>query len=196
MFMMRDPAPEGIRRFLDSQEALGFSYGEVGATRDSDVPAGYLVDRHRTAIGAGEGGFERAVAALKRFEMFRVRGVRLWPEGAPFEVGTVVAIVARHFGFFSLNADRIIYIDEADDAGIRRFGFAFGTLPEHGLRGEERFRILWDHGGDGRVHYDVLAFSRPSSITARLGYPLRRHVQLRFAADSRAAMLRACGAQP
>lgn len=63
--MMREPSPEGIRRFLDSQETLGFSYVDVGATRDSEVPAGYLVDRYRTAIGAGERDFERAVAALQ-----------------------------------------------------------------------------------------------------------------------------------
>jgi uncharacterized protein (UPF0548 family) len=44
---------------------------------------------------------------------------------------------------------------------------------------------------DGAVWYDILAFSRPRQLLARLGYPLARRLQKRFARDSAAAMQRA-----
>ncbi len=53
---------------------------------------------------------------------------------------------------------------------MRRFGFAYGTLPDHAGSGEELFLIEWDRG-EGSVWYDVLAFSRPGHILDRLGYP-------------------------
>jgi len=39
------------------------------------------------------------------------------------------------------------------------------------------------------VWYDILAFSRPNQVLTRLGYPLVRRIQKRFAKDSAAAML-------
>jgi len=44
-----------------------------------------------------------------------------------------------HFGFWSLNAARIVYLIE-EDGPCEKHGFAYGTLPEHGERGEERWR--------------------------------------------------------
>jgi uncharacterized protein (UPF0548 family) len=74
----------------------------------------------------------------------------------------------------------------------QRFGFAYGTLPGHAESGEERFTVEW-HEADGAVWYDILAFSRPRRLLARLGYPLARRLQKRFARDSAAAMRRAVG---
>jgi hypothetical protein len=73
---------------------------------------------------------------------------------------------------------------------IKRFGFAYGTLAEHAESGEERFTVEW-HGEDDTVWYDVLAFSRPRQVLARLGYPLSRLLQKRFAEGSKATMLQA-----
>jgi uncharacterized protein (UPF0548 family) len=39
--------------------------------------------------------------------------------------------------------------------------------------------------------YDILAFSRPRQMLARIGYPLSRLLQKRFAEGSKAAMLEA-----
>ena len=39
--------------------------------------------------------------------------------------------------------------------------------------------------------YDILAFSRPRQLLARLGYPFARRLQKHFARDSAAAMRRA-----
>jgi uncharacterized protein (UPF0548 family) len=95
----------------------------------------------------------------------------------------------RHFGFYSLNACRIVYV--VDEKGpLTRFGFAYGTLAEHAESGEERFMVEWNRDQD-RVWYDILAFSRPKKILARLGYPLSRLLQRQFARASKAAMLQA-----
>jgi uncharacterized protein (UPF0548 family) len=40
-----------------------------------------------------------------------------------------------------------------------------------------------------RVWYDILAFSRPRQIFAKLGYPLSSLLQKRFAECSKAAMV-------
>jgi uncharacterized protein (UPF0548 family) len=72
---------------------------------------------------------------------------------------------------------------------VRR-SFAYGTLPEHGERGEERFTVEWRREDDS-VFYELYAFSRPNHLIARLGYPLARRLQRRFARDSLRAMLHA-----
>ena len=57
--------------------------------------------------------------------------------------------------------------------GAERFGFAYGTLPGHAERGEERFSVVLNRD-DGSVHYEVLAMSRPKHPLAWLGYPFAR----------------------
>jgi len=100
----------------------------------------------------------------------------------------MVAILIRHFGFYSLNAAQIVYvIDEPQQFG---FAYAYGTLAEHGESGEERFSVDFDDE-TGEVSYDLFAFSKPNHFLAKLGYPLVRNLQKQFAEDSKAAMLRA-----
>jgi uncharacterized protein (UPF0548 family) len=121
--------------------------------------------------------------------MFNIPWLRLCYPTAPIRVGTDVAVLVHHVGFFSLNACRIVYLVE-NDAGIESFGFAYGTLEEHAESGEERFTVEWKRDED-RVLYDILAFSRPRQMLARIGYPLSRLLQKRFAEGSKAAMLEA-----
>jgi uncharacterized protein (UPF0548 family) len=103
----------------------------------------------------------------------------------------VVAVVARMVGLWWLKAARVVYV--VDEPGpIRRFGFAYGTLPDHAETGEERFLVEWDQAS-GQVWCDILAFSRPRLLLTRLGYPYVRRVQKRFAKESAAAMLRVVG---
>jgi uncharacterized protein (UPF0548 family) len=188
MLLWRRPNDEAIRAFLPAQAAQPFSYPAVGATRGA-VPADYTVDHHRIRLGAGQAVFERAVAALRQWRMFAVDGVALcWPD-APQQVGTTVAILAGVGGIWSLNACRIVYL--IDEAGPPlRCGFAYGTLPEHAVRGEERFAIEWSPTS-GDVSYDLLAFSRPRSALLGVARPLLRAAQRRFARGSLAAMRRA-----
>jgi uncharacterized protein (UPF0548 family) len=120
--------------------------------------------------------------------MFNMPWLRLDRTSAPIQVGTDVAVSVHHFGFYSLNACRIVYVVDEEDP-VKRFGFAYGTLAEHAESGEERFTVEWDRGDT--IWYDILAFSRPRNLLARLGYPLSRLLQKRFAEDSKAAMLEA-----
>ena len=104
-----------------------------------------------------------------------------------------MAVVARAIGLWWLNACRIVYVvDEVEP--IQRFGFAYGTLPDHAASGEERFMVEWDRA-DNSVWYDISSFSRPRHILARLGYPMFRHKQKQFGRDSASAMLRVVHAE-
>ncbi len=184
MFLFKDPPAELIREFVLSQESASYTYSEIGATREQP-PEGYTVDHHRIKLGSGEETFDRAVAALKLWRQFDLGWVRTAPPGVPIEVGATVAIVTRHFGFLSLNAARIVYLID-EDGPPKRFGFAYGTLTEHVECGEERFMI--ELVEDGSVWYDILAFSRPHHFLVRLGFPLARRLQKRFAKDSLSVM--------
>jgi uncharacterized protein (UPF0548 family) len=185
MFLISKPDKAAIQSFLDAAGSQSFSYPEVGASKAAS-PTGYNVDHNRTKLGTGAGAFEKAKRAVRHWKMFDLPWIDLcWPD-TPLEAGQNVAILAGHFGFYSLNASRIVYtIDEAD-----RFGFAYGTMTEHVVIGEERFSVELDQE-TGEVWYDLLAFSRPGHILARLGFPLGRHLQHEFAKDSLAAMRRA-----
>ena len=111
-----------------------------------------------------------------------------WPS-APLQIGIDVAVTVRHFWLYSLNACRIVYVVD-EEGPIKRFGFAYGTLAEHAESGEERFTVEWNRDDD-EVWYDILAFSRPRQLLARLGHPLSRLLQKRFAEGSKAAMVEA-----
>jgi uncharacterized protein (UPF0548 family) len=126
--------------------------------------------------------------------MFNVGWCRISPLHAPIKVGTTVVIVINHFGFWSLNACRIVYLIE-DTGMVERYGFAYGTLPQHGEVGEERFSVELRRE-DNSVWYDLYAFSSPGPLIAKLGYPLSRMLQKRFARDSKAAMVKAVGDGP
>lgn len=190
MFLMSVPSAETVRDFLDSERDLPFSYDEVGitqeyATRD-DAPPGYTADRYHILLGEGPETFEKAKNALRSWGQFELEWVELLPRKAPIEPGVTVAVIARHYGFISLNSARIVHIVE-DHGPVERYGFAYGTLPGHAEKGEERFTIEWDRE-NGAVFYNVLAFSQPDHLLARLGAPFARRLQNRFARDSVRAM--------
>ena len=177
MFRISEPSEEDVAKFIASQRNLEFTYREVGAT-NATPPAGYTIDHNRVQLGHGEGAYRLAVAALKYWRQFDLGWVTIVPRGVPIEVGATVAIKARAYGTWSLSASRVVYkIDEP-----RRFGFAYGTLPDHVECGEERFMIEWLR--DDSVWYDILAFSRPRHPLVRLSSPLARLLQKRFARES------------
>ena len=187
MFQLTAPSEDQIRRFISAEQESPFSYPEVGASAGNPRTA-YNLDHNRIELGYGLTAWQRAIEAVRGRQMFNIPWLRLCWETAPIRVGTEVAILVRHFGFYSLNACRIVYLID-NDAGTKRFGFAYGTLEEHAERGEERFTVEWHQASD-KVYYDILAFSRPRKMLALLGYPLSRFLQKRFAEDSQAAMLR------
>jgi uncharacterized protein (UPF0548 family) len=188
MFLLAKPSPKKRREFLAAQANRDLTYAAVGATA-AVSPPGFVVDHTRIKLGEGEAVFRAAQAALQRWEHFRLGWVEAWPPETPIKKGQVVAVVARLFGLWGLMACRIVYLVD-EDGPVKRFGFAYGTLPDHAETGEERFVIEWDRENGG-VWYDVVAFSRPRHFLARLGYPFVRRLQKQFARDSAAAMKKA-----
>lgn len=177
MFLIREPSEADAAKFVASQRDLPFTYTEVGAT-NATPPTGYNVDHNRIQLGSGEATYRRAVDVLKNWRHFDLGWVTIAPRGVPVEVGATVAVKARAFGTWSLSATRIVYLIEED----RRFGFAYGTLPDHVECGEERFLIEWLP--DDTVWYDILAFSQPRHPLVRLSAPLARRLQKQFARSS------------
>lgn len=188
MFLLSKPAEREVRHFLAAQEASQLSYPDVGNSRVGTSPGGYVTDHNRIQLGTGIETFERAKSAIRRWKMFEMPWLQLcWPD-VPIMIGANVAILISHFGFWSLNAARIVYLVE-NHGPCERYGFAYGTLRDHGERGEERFAVEF-HSEDESVWYDLFAFSRPG-MAARIAYPLTRSLQKRFGVDSRRAMKRA-----
>ncbi len=191
MLFWRRPTEAVIRAFLTEQGRLPLTYSAVGATATMP-PAGYVVDHTRIKVGQGKAVFQAARTALERWQQFRFSWLEATPDDAPIQEGQVVAILARSIGVWWLNACRIVVV--VDEHGpVQRFGFAYGTLPDHAGSGEERFLVEWDRADDN-VWYDILAFSRPRHFLAKLGYPWVRRVQKRFGRESAAAMRRAVAA--
>jgi uncharacterized protein (UPF0548 family) len=193
MFFFTKPATDHIYRILAAEATKEWNYPQVGMTRRdealnaADYP-GYALDRWRVKLGEGRETFDRAVAALRRWEEFRLGWTELCFPDAPLEPTQTVGVLA-HVGLWTLNACRIIYTIDEQNA-TTRFGFAYGTLPGHVEMGEERFLLEWSPI-DGAVWYEILAISKPRHLLARLAFPLARHLQARFRRDSAAAMRRA-----
>jgi uncharacterized protein (UPF0548 family) len=182
MFFVQRPTSSFIDRFVDDSRNLELSYESVGVTRSSGPP----VHEFDVVIGRGSDDFARAKRALMEWKQFDIGWVELHPHGSPITVGTNVAVLIKHLGFWSLNGCRVIYqLEESPE----RFGFAYGTLPTHGESGEELFEVFIDRSGE--VCYRIRATSEPQLLLARLGQPYVKMLQARFRRDSAAAMKRA-----
>jgi uncharacterized protein (UPF0548 family) len=188
MFSLTRLSENEVRRFISRQKDSGLSYPEIGSSATA-APSGYNVDHNRVELGGGELTWRRAIGAIRAWRMFEMSWIALYWPSAPIRVGVDVAVSVRHFGFYSLNACRIVYVID-EEGPLMRFGFAYGTLADHTETGEERFTVEWNRDQD-RVWYDILAFSRPRKTLARLGYPLSRSLQRKFARASKLAMLKA-----
>ena len=99
-------------------------------------------------------------------------------------------MLIRHLGFWSLNGCRVLYC--VGDPGEDRFGFAYGTLPNHAESGEELFEVFIDPD-TGDVMYRIRATSWPQAALALIGHPIARALQARFRRHSIEAMKRATG---
>jgi uncharacterized protein (UPF0548 family) len=187
MFLARRPSPATIERFVRDSHDLPLSYGSIGIANGKS--SGRDLDVATVAVGHGAADFARARAALMAWQQFNIGWVETFPARAPIAIGTVVAVLIRHFRFWSLNGCRVLYlISRPDDDG--RFGFAYGTLTNHAESGEEIFEVFLDRT-TGDVMYRIRAISWPQAMAARVGQPIVRALQARFRRDSAAAMLRA-----
>jgi len=181
MFLLSEPDNKTVTALISNQRDQPFTYSAVGATNGTP-PVDFKLDHNRIQLGSGIVTYERAIAALRKWKQFDLGWVSIVPEGVPIEVGSTVAVKARAFGSWSLSATRVVYL--IDDVGpIKRFGFAYGTLPDHVECGEERFSVEL-HEADDSVWFDILAFSKPRHPLVRLSFPLARRLQKRFAREA------------
>jgi uncharacterized protein (UPF0548 family) len=193
MFFPSRPSDQRIREIIEIQRNADFSYEDVGATKGL-MPSGYKVLHRHLELGRGAERFALAIEAIRRWKTFDFPGVWIYPPDARIERGTTVAVLVKHFGFWSVNCCRIVYVLD-EDGPVQRFGFAYGTLPDHAQQGEERFMIEWDRSSE-MVSFDILSFSRPRHWLAKVGYPAARRLQKRFVENSLSAMTRAVKIQP
>jgi uncharacterized protein (UPF0548 family) len=143
------------------------------------------LDEATVVIGDGKAAFARARAALIAWRQFDIGWVETFPSAAPAVPGTVVAVLIRHLGFWSLNGCRVLYT-VGSPGDLARFGFAYGTLTNHAESGEELFEVFIDQQTDDVV-YRIRAISWPQATLARIGQPIVRMLQERFRDQSAAA---------
>lgn len=184
MFLARRPTRRVIDRFIRESQDLPLSYGPIGIV--SNRTPGEDLDELTARIGRGQADFERARSALQAWKQFEIGWVETFPRHAPLTVGTTVAVLIRHLGFWSLNGCRVVYgVGSAGD--VARFGFAYGTLTNHAESGEELFEVFIDPRTEDVV-YRIRATSWPQATLARFGQPIVRVLQQRFRDHSAAAM--------
>ena len=186
MFFARRPPASHLDRFLAASRELSLSYQSIGIV--SERPSDRRFDEHVTIIGRGDADLNRARAALLAWRHFDIGWVEIFPRHAPVAVGSVVAVLIRHLGFWSLNGARVVYVLGAPDDDSR-FGFAYGTLPNHAESGEELFEVFLGPNGED-VMYRIRAVSSPQAMLTHIGQPIVRALQAQFRRDSATAMKR------
>ena len=187
MFFATRPSDRTIERFLLESRDLPLSYQPVGIVRETPVHTSF--DEVVVPVGCGDADLKRARAALTAWKQFDIGWVEAFPRNAPITVGTDVAVLIRHLGFWSLNGCRVLYRAGGSD-DEQHFGFAYGTLTNHAESGEELFDVFVEPKC-GDVMYRIRAISWPRALVARIGQPIVRALQARFRRDSVAAMMRA-----
>jgi uncharacterized protein (UPF0548 family) len=188
MFSLRRPSPRDIARFLADSRDLPLSYEPVGLATGAD--ASFDTDETIVALGSGAATYERAKAALRGWTQFGLGWVELYPRHASIETGSVIAVLIHHLGFWSLNGCRVVY--SIDNMTAHEFGYAYGTLSNHGECGEELFKVTMNQQS-GEVLFVIRAASRPRAALARVGYPVVRRLQAQFRRDSAGVMQQAAG---
>lgn len=148
-------------------------------------PTGFAHDLSRSEIGRGPYSFEAAREAFLRWEEFDLGWLHVVNPSAKVAPGELVAVEARAALLWSISISRVV---EAVDTPTR-FGFVYATTAFHVEEGQERFVISLDPES-GSVSYVIEAVSRPRHILTRIGYPISRQIQHRFARNSHARIRR------
>ena len=166
---------------LKEQSGRELSYANVGSSW-AESPSGDYVNRYEVHLGQGEAVFAAACRSLREWQHFSLGWVQLRPVSAvPLEVGIVLASLANIGPTWWFNVCRIVCVVD-ERAPVRRFGFAFGTLPDHAESGEECFVV--EMTAEGQVTFRIRSISRPHHWLARLFAPFVRFIQRRFVREA------------
>lgn len=165
----------GAPRFLAIEK--GPAPGDLGT---------YFHDLSRSCMGHGEAAFAAAKRAFAHWQMFDLGWVRVVNSAAPIARGGIVVVEVRSLGLWSVNFSRIV--ETIDNQ--TQFGFVYAATAHHVEQGEERFLLCFDPA-NGEVSYELEAVSRPRHTLAKIGYPITRYFQHKFARDSHQRMRQA-----
>jgi uncharacterized protein (UPF0548 family) len=169
VYRLGSPAQSEIDTLLKSARLTDVTYQSIGATMAGSMPAGYRHDRHQALLANRPDSFEIAREGVRTWQGHRGIGATVAPDDPPAEGATVVVSLARRPLTVLAPCRVVAVVDEAD-----RYGFAYGTLPGHPERGEEAFIV--ERRADG-VRFQIVAFSRPADLLAKLGGPLTHLIQ-------------------
>jgi uncharacterized protein (UPF0548 family) len=97
VFALRRPDEAVVKAFLARGKDSDLTYQPVGLSQLSSP--GYNHDELRVKIGQGADDLARAQRAIDSWRPLRVPWVEAYPAESSPEVGSVVAVVARHLGF-------------------------------------------------------------------------------------------------
>ena len=174
MLRLGRPSPEELSRVLAEQESASVTYAEVGATQSGALPDGYQHDRYSRGLGNGDAVFAAACDGLRAWACHEGAGIPRVPAVPELREGVTLVQALPVGPAYVPAACRIVWtLDEPD-----RFGFAYGTLPQHPESGEEAFIVVRDPADDS-VRLDIVVFSKARHPLARLGWFVGRQIQVR-----------------
>ena len=183
MWSVRRPSPAALDAVLARVANAPLTYGEVGLSRMTKPPPGYVREHHEAELDVP---FGDAREALARFATHRLSYLFVHPTGRRVELGQDVVVSARIGPLWSINPCRIVSVEETD----ARFRYAYGTLPGHSESGEESFTV--ERTENGGVRAETVAIARPLDPLARLGKPIAHVVQRRIKIDYMRALREGC----
>ena len=95
MFRLRAPDARHLSHFLAHERTSPLTYTEVGASLREQMPTGYHHVRTSTTLPGGAARWDHACDGIRAWAAHAGAGVRVAPEHAPIEEGTVVAVIVR-----------------------------------------------------------------------------------------------------
>ena len=187
MFRVTKPTAAAIEEMIAAAERLPSNQSEFLSIQNGlegrRLPFFFAHDFSKSRIGNGESNFATAWRAFEEWEMFNLAWARVANPLARIDKGQIVAVEVRSLGVWSVNLSHIVETLNTPT----QFGFTYKTTSMHVEEGEECF-LLELEPGSGEVTYRLEAVSRPQDVFTRLGLPVTRVFQHRFARDSHRRM--------
>jgi uncharacterized protein (UPF0548 family) len=182
VFTVRRPTAAQIEKRIVAAAglpAINARFLSVDGRKAARLPSFFSRDFSTTVVGRGEACFVAARRAFEGWAMFDLGWVRVANPQVRIVRDQLIVAEAYTLGLWTVNISRVV--DFVDKPGM--FGFVYATTEFHVEEGEERFLLELDSGSEA-VGYTVEAISRPRSNLARIGWPITRMFQHRFARDS------------
>ncbi len=172
MKFVRPSDLRGMEQLFQQLQSSEPTYAEVGATITGQEVTGFTRGHEDAVLGYGVATFTRAVEGLRRWKAHQLSGLAVFPEDTTIRTGATVIVTVGTVRLAVAAPCRIVGV--VDD--MRRWGFAYGTLPGHPEQGEESFEVTM--AADETVRFAITSFSRPGDPLVRLSGPLGRGVQV------------------